>query len=134
EIKKRLGSSDVVLVSTIHDRLWDIIRLYQIELVQLHLGKMKKEAEKISDDLLDKNSKIFCKYANLSDKQKNEFNVFAMRHRDVYTLNRDAKPDDFRAAYRGIENKPSFFDDLISNVQNFKNVVRHLYKLDRYQR
>ena len=33
EIKSRLGNTDLVLISTIHERLWDIIKDYQDELL-----------------------------------------------------------------------------------------------------
>jgi ATP-dependent DNA helicase UvrD/PcrA len=134
EIKERLGSSDVVLISTIHDRLWNVIRSYQLELVELHLKKLQEEVIRISEELLDDSNKKFEKYAKLTDEQKMEFKEFSMKHRKLYTLNRDAKAADFKAAYKDIENKPIFFSDLISNVENFKEVVKRLYKLERYQR
>ncbi len=134
EIKKGLGSSDVVLISTIHDRLWDVIRTYQIELVKLHLKKMQEEVNRTSEELLDDSNKKLEKYAKLTDEQKTEFKEFSMKQRKLYILNRDANAAHFRAAYKDIENKPIFFSDLISNVENFKEVVKRLYKLERYQR
>lgn len=134
EIKERLGSSDVVLISTIHDRLWDVIRSYQIELVKLHLEKIQEEVKRTSEELLDETNKKFEKYAKLSEEEKTEFKEFSMQHRKLYTLNRDANAANFKAAYHDIENKPIFFSDLISNVKNFQEVVKRLYKLERYQR
>lgn len=134
EIKERLGSSDIVLISTIHDRLWDVIRPYQQELVKLHLEKLEQDARKISEELLDEASTKFKKYAKLTDDQKSEFNVFAMRHREIYIKNRDANAGNFKAAYKDVEDKPIFFSDLISNAQHFKEVVKRLYRLERYRR
>lgn len=134
EIKERLGSSDVVLISTIHDRLWDVIRPYQQELVKLHLEKLQEDARKTSEELLDETSAKFKKYAKLTDDQKAEFNVFAMGHREIYVKNRDANASGFKAAYEDVEDKPIFFSDLISNAQHFKEVVKRLYKLERYRR
>ncbi|WP_196140729.1 UvrD-helicase domain-containing protein [Aliikangiella sp. G2MR2-5] len=134
EIKERLGSSDIVLISTIHDRLWDVIRPYQQELVKLHLEKLQEDVKKTSEELLDETNTKFKKYAKLSDDQKTEFKFFAMKHREVYTANRDANAGEFKAAYEGVEDKPIFFSDLISNAQHFKEVVKRLYKLERYQR
>lgn len=134
EIKERLGSSDIVLISTIHDRLWDVIRPYQQELVKLHLEKLQEDAKKISEELLDQEDAKFKKYAKLTADQKTEFDVFAMAHRKVYTTNRDANAGNFKDAYKDLEDKPIFFSDLISNAQHFKEIVKRLYKLERYQR
>lgn len=134
EIKERLGSSDIVLISTIHDRLWDVIHPYQQELCKLHLEKLQEDTQKISEELLDKANTKFKKYASLTDDQKAEFKVFAMKHREVYTTNRDANAGEFKAAYKDVEGKPTFLPDLISNAQHFKEVIKRLYKLERYQR
>ena len=133
EIKERLGSSDVILISTIHDRLWNVIRSYQIELVKLHLEKLQEEVKRTSEELLDASNKKFEKYSKLTDEQKSDFKEFSMKNRKLYSLNRDAKAADFKSAYQNIENKPIFFSDLISNVQNFKEVVKRLYRIERYQ-
>lgn len=133
EIKDRLGNSEVVLISTIHDRLWDVIRPYQLELVKLHLEKMQEEVKRTYDELLDESNQKFNKYINLTDEQRAEFKIFAIKYRDVYAKYRDARAGDFKAAYKDIEDKPVFLSDIISNVQHFKEIVKRLYKMERYQ-
>ena len=41
EIRQRLGNSRLVLVSTIHERMWDIIQSYHPQFVEIHLDKLK---------------------------------------------------------------------------------------------
>lgn len=134
EIKERLGSSDVVLVSTIHDRLWDIIKPYRHELLKLHLEKLHSEIANISKELSASDRQELKRYVDLSENQKNEFNEFAFEHREVYFQNRDARSGEFRKAYENITNKPSSFDSLIRNYNYFKEILKVLYKKDRYEK
>ena len=39
--KERLGNSDLVKVSTIHERLWALIKDYQKELVKIHVERFR---------------------------------------------------------------------------------------------
>ena len=39
EISERIGNSDIIHISTIHKRLWELIKPYQNELVELHSEK-----------------------------------------------------------------------------------------------
>ena len=64
EIKERLGNTDIIYVSTIHERLWDIIRPYKKELVKIHIENLNNKIYEIEADL-DTNSK-FTTYQNLT--------------------------------------------------------------------
>jgi len=134
EIKERLGSSEIVLVSTIHDRLWELIRSYQPELIKLHLEKIKLEKIEVSNELQDESRAAIKKYAKLSDDAKSQFDAFVKAHRDVFYKNRGANAATIKAAYKDIPDKPECFSDLISNVGHFKDVLKRLYKLDRFQK
>lgn len=134
EIKDRLGRSEIVLVSTIHDRLWSLIKPYQHELVKLHLDKVKHELQQLSLDFSGTSNKSFAKYNALSDDKKAEFKDFAIKNQRIYFLNRDANAAPFKAAYKDVMDKPDFFDDLISGTQNFKETVKRIYKIERYQK
>jgi DNA helicase-2/ATP-dependent DNA helicase PcrA len=39
EIKSRLGNTNTVLVSTIHERIWELIKNHQNELIKIHIEK-----------------------------------------------------------------------------------------------
>ena len=71
EIKERLGNTDIIYVSTIHERLWDIIRPYKKELAKIHLENLNNKINEI-EAYLDTNSK-FTAYQNLTDEGKQAF-------------------------------------------------------------
>lgn len=51
EVKRRLGENSLVVVSTIHDRLWDLIRPYESEIDKCHNEKICNEIEKEKEKL-----------------------------------------------------------------------------------
>ena len=54
EIKSRIGNTSLVLISTIHERIWKLISSYQGELVEIHkeylLAQIEELQEKLSCD------------------------------------------------------------------------------------
>ncbi|ACE85975.1 UvrD-helicase domain-containing protein [Cellvibrio japonicus] len=132
EIKERLGSSEVVLISTIHDRLWSIIKPYQKELIEIHDQKLRKEIELISNELSDKDNPKLAKYASLSEQERIDLHSFLFKHRENYFLNRDKSAAEFRKSYESIPNKPMCFNDLIKSAGNFKEVAKRIYRKSRY--
>ncbi len=54
EVKERLGNSGLVRISTIHERIWELINSHQKELVILHKEKLKSEIEKIFENIIKK--------------------------------------------------------------------------------
>ena len=51
EVKRRLGENSLVVVSTIHDRLWDLIRPFEAEIDECHKEKIHKEIENVEEKL-----------------------------------------------------------------------------------
>ena len=51
EIKERLGNSELVKVSTIHERLWELIEPYQKQLVEIHKENIENELSKNTNEL-----------------------------------------------------------------------------------
>lgn len=49
EIKKRLGNSELAIVCTIHEAMWDIIKNQQSALKNIHKGKISKEIKRINE-------------------------------------------------------------------------------------
>ena len=134
EIKKRLGNSEVVIVSTIHERLWELIKAYQKELVQCHKEKLEVELKKIKDDLADQTNNKFKVYAAMSEQERIEFNQFAFETKNLFYQVQNAKSAPFKQAYEEVsdEIKPSSLPSMIRNFSNFKSTVQHIYKEERY--
>lgn len=67
EIKERLGNTNLVIVSTIHEFLWEEIKKYQTELVNIHNHKLKKEIDVLNSKL--QTDDFAEKYRDLSNKE-----------------------------------------------------------------
>ncbi|MEP0071911.1 MAG: UvrD-helicase domain-containing protein, partial [Marinomonas sp.] len=97
EIKSRLGNSDIVDISTIHERLWEIIKRAQPELLICHKEKIEEAIEQVKQDLLaSKNAKFFN---DLDKYQQEEFIEFAMQTKELFYQSKNLKASDFRTAY-----------------------------------
>jgi len=127
EIKERLGNTTLVKVSTIHERLWDLIKDYQKQLVQIHIEKLNAELEKINQEL-ETESK-FERYKDLSDKET--FISIMNQNREAFYQNKDKGANDFRTAIKLFLDET--YHDLLSNVGHFKSLVGKLYKICDFQ-
>lgn len=129
EIKQRLGNSSLVMVSTIHDRMWDVIQQYQPQLVEIHLNKLKSEIATLEDKI--SSDRNFANYQTLSgDKKQVFFDIMC----------------DNKVLFYGLYNKPaaeirgsfadrlSDYSSILRNIENFKKITTSLFKLDNYKR
>ena len=127
-IKQQLGVSDVVEVSTIHDRVWNVICNQKAALLNLHLEKLNREVKDI--ELKLNGDSDYKKYRELDvDSQRHFFELMEKskkQYNGAYNLNaagfRDAMPEEIRLNY----------SDLLSNVGKFKGLVDKLFRKKRY--
>ncbi len=127
EIKDRLGNTKLVKVSTIHERLWDLIKDYQKQLVKIHIEKLEKEIEIINNELGTETK--FEKYRALVDK--GAFVSSMSQNRDTYYQNKDKGAGDFRTAFKAFLDEQ--YHGLLTNVSHFKSLVGKLYKVQDYE-
>ena len=135
EIKGRLGNSELVIVSTIHEMLWDIIQRYQPELVSIHLDKLKKELEKIDNELEnDPNNKLGV-FNNLLTDEKDSYISLVKESKNTYYRHRNSRSAEFKAAYT--EYYKDYGEASVkkwqANYGSFKEVAKRVYKKDRYE-
>ncbi len=134
EIKERLGNSDLVVVSTIHERLWSLIKNYRNELLKIHVEKLTEEGKSLQFDLNDnhdeKVEKKFVVYRELSDASKSDFKDIAIKNKDIFYRYYDKSAKEFRAAMEGFFLQ---YSDVLKNVGDFKKIVGTLYKIDNYR-
>ena len=134
EIKERLGNSDIVKVSTIHERVWELIKGYQKELIKIHIDKIKEELSRLQFDL-NKNenieeSKQFSAYRELSETYKLDFINIINNLKSEFYKYYDKPAKDFKISFGShIKN----YSTLLTNVVNFKKIVNVIYKIDNYQ-
>ncbi len=71
EVKERLGNTDLVLVSTIHERMWGLIKDYQKELVEIHKEKLEDEISSLKQKL--EKGQGYEKFQELEEDLKGNF-------------------------------------------------------------
>ncbi|WP_417535075.1 UvrD-helicase domain-containing protein [Methylophaga sp.] len=134
EIKERLGDSQLILVSTIHERLWELIKNHQKPLVAIHKGNLvRKIAEMEHDISTNADPKVepkFRVYRGLSQKQKAEFEDTISEKLDIYYRLYDSPAKKLRDGLTDVEEQ---FPDILRNVGNFKKVVDTVLRLKKYR-
>lgn len=131
EIKLRLKNAPLVLVSTIHDRLWDIISPYKKLLLKQHQIKLRQEIKQSKISLKEKS---WAKnYGNLSEEEKLNFQniIYQDDTRKRFYRVYDKNAAEIKAAFSDIKQA---FPSLISNAESFKHLVQELYMLDNLSR
>ena len=91
EIKNRLGNTDLILISTIHERLWEIIKEYQEELLIIHLDNLKIQIDKLQQEI-EKNDV----YSSLTKDQKEEIATLLVEHQKEFYKIYDSNANEFR--------------------------------------
>lgn len=126
EIKERLGHSDLVKISTIHERLWDIIKGYKKELLLIHKDKLTKAAALLKEKLDNDTS---CQvYQNLEEGLKNSFKKYIIESKDNYYKNRDKSADGIRVAF---DNDLRIYPNILRNIGNFKIIADTILKIEK---
>lgn len=128
EVKERLGNTDIVLISTIHERIWSLIKGYKKELLEIHKEKLRSEFVMISRKLFTE--KEFEKFRELSDIQKKNFKNIMIENRNLFYGKYDLKAESFKNELRDMLKD---FPTMLNNVNNFKKTVNSLYKLSDYE-
>lgn len=124
EIKNRLQNTSLVYVSTIHEYLWDTIKRYQNELVELHkqliIDKIKDNKETLTK---------YTIYTTMNDIEKQRFyeNINQNEFKDGYYRVYSSGAKEFKEAMAN----QNISDSLLSNISNFKTIVNSLYSIDK---
>ena len=127
-IKERLGNSELVRVSTIHERVWEFIQRHQKQLVEIHTAKVRSELEILKEKC--SNEEDYSFFTNLSDLEKQEFKNVMFENKEAFYEAYGLSASAFRNAM------PKRIAELckgISNVGKFKSLVSMIYKIRRYE-
>lgn len=134
EIKERLGNSDIVNVSTIHESLWELIKNYKKELLKIHTEKISRELDKLYFDLNENSDKKIKKkfkvYRELDDDLKKSFKEIMMSKKDVFYDNYNKKASGFRNFF---EETLEPYSGILNNISKFKKIVNTIYKIENYE-
>jgi DNA helicase-2/ATP-dependent DNA helicase PcrA len=128
EIKERIGNSSFVKVSTIHERVWELIKDYQKELVQIH-------QEKVSDELIETQAALnnpeirkYQVFQSLAEIGQEALKQILLDNKELYYKNKDKNAATFRTAFQAIVDS-----SMLSNVVQFKDIIKAIYKMSNYQ-
>lgn len=127
-IKEQIGASDIVDITTIHDRIWHIISGQNSAILSLHTEKLKSGIEELDEQL--SNNDDYKKYRELNKELQEHFFQLMLKNKNSYNKAynlkakefKDAMPDEIRKDYA----------ELISNVSKFKGLVDKLFRRKRY--
>lgn len=121
-IKERIGRNGTVLVSTIHERLWEIIKKQQPELLKIHMEALEKDIEKKRKKLNENQN-----YAVLENKDNLDKLIFEYKKKlnDIHTL----KAQEYK------QTLPICFSNdylqLLNNVKDFKTIVSTVIRIKK---
>ena len=127
-IKQQLGVSDVVEISTIHERIWSIICNQKPALLSLHIEKLKSEVELINSQLSSKSE--YEKYRAMDVSTQESFFQLMYENKKKYNMAYNLNAAGFKAAMPGEIRLQ--YAELITNVSKFKGLVDKLFKRKRY--
>ena len=122
-IKQQLGVSDVVEISTIHERIWSIICNQKSAVLSLHIEK-----ELITNQLSSKPD--YEKYRELNSSLQTHFLQLMYENKKKYNMAYNLNAAGFKAAMPKEVHQQ--YTELISNVSKFKGLVDKLFKRKRY--
>lgn len=137
EIKERLGNTQFALVSTIHEMLWEQIKLYQKnELVDLHKEKLSNELNNIQDKINVYNDNE--KYKGISiifrDNRLASFLSLIRETKTLFYENIDKPSDEFKSCYSNYIVENDYLSDALKNVSHFRELVKLFYRADSYKK
>ncbi|MCT4348329.1 UvrD-helicase domain-containing protein [Vibrio sp. NC2] len=132
EIKVRLGETSLIDVSTIHEMLWGFISLYNKQLVDIHLLRLRREIKKLSEILNKKHrEKKNTIYLELEDNVRREFVDFTLSKKDIYYENYGVSANKFRES---LGDELFKFGKMYKNVTNLKFIMGCIYKMDNFEK
>ena len=130
ELKHRLGNTELIKISTIHERLWDIIKNHQEQLLPIHIQEIEMEITKINSDL-DPDDKCI-KFKALDSEKQQEFITLinTAEIRDLFYKSYNKLSKEF---HNNISGLLTGYDNLLKNVSNFKSLVTKIHKKQKLE-
>lgn len=134
EIKERLGYSDVVDISTIHEKLWSFISQHQKELLVVHTNKVETDLQELIRNLNENEDvdieKQYRTYRNLLLQSQVAFKDYIMDKKDVFYKAYARNAANFRVAFN---DELDGYNNILKSVGNFKKIVSTIYKIENYK-
>lgn len=127
EIKERLGNSELVKVSTIHERLWELIQPYQKQLVEIHKENITKRLEQFKRDIISDIKKEYKEYQALSEEKRNNFVQLIINKKEIFYKYKDKKVGELKEVFS------DEFTNYFKTKGAFVDTVRQIYKIQNFE-
>lgn len=129
EIKTRIGNSQFVLVSTIHERIWDLIRVHQRELIDIHLENLKFELKKTEETIKQEE-----RFMQLDKTKQENFTKVMMKNKEVFYKYYEVGAREAKSEYSKIQFSFDLGETkLLNSVSRFRKLVGNLIRKEKYQ-
>lgn len=128
EMRERLGASQLVKISTIHERIWELIKEYKTQLIEIHKEKLLDKISIIEEKR--NNHDDFKTYRVLSEEEKEAFQQIMLKQKDIYYKLYKAKAKEVENVFNPILID---FQELLSNKRNFRKIVDAIYEISDYK-
>ena len=126
QIKQKIGATDYVWVSTIHEFMWEILKNYQELLLEIHVENLQGRVEK-----LEKNLALWFKAMPKSVQAEFEKNLID-NIKDYYDI-KNKNAVEFRAAVSWLFSDFGSYIFPIKNVVNFKTDCDNIILLTQFK-
>lgn len=128
EMRERLGASKLVKLSTIHERIWDLIKDYKSQLVDIHKEKIIDEISTLEKKINEHDN--FKVYRELTEDEKVLFQSIMLEQKDNFYRVYSANAGEVDKVF-----KPILIDipDILKNKSKFKQTVSAIYKIFDYK-
>lgn len=125
EIKERLGNTQIVDVSTIHEYIWETISPYQQLLVKHHKNNLEDVIKKCKSDLESRKE-----YGSLGQAEKDNIKDILVNNRKKYYKIKGLKKDELLDEVRkwGILN-----EKVLKTKKAFIDIADNLIKIDSFE-
>ncbi|WP_164215313.1 ATP-dependent helicase [Virgibacillus sp. YIM 98842] len=128
ELRERLGASQLVKVSTIHERIWDLIKDYKPQLVEIHKVKLNEEISLLEQKLNRDDN--FRAYRELNKEKKEQFQKIMLDNKDNFYKVYFAKAREVDELFGPIL---SDIPNILKNKDKFRRTVSAIYKMSDYE-
>lgn len=126
EIKERIGNSSLVKVSTIHERVWELIKDYQEELVQIHKDNIEKWLNQFKLDIKDNSKQEYKEYQAFDEAKQNDFFQLIIPKKEIFYKNKDKKVGELKEIFS------DEFTNYFKTKGAFISTVKMLFKIENF--
>lgn len=132
EVLERVGKNSSLVISTIHEFLWEFISPQQKLLHEIYINKLVTEIKREKIKLQE-----IKKYNILEENEHLKDYILDVHFKEIFYKNYSEKSKIFKSALLKFcedSNNVDLIKEMLSNVNNFRKIVNSVYKIDNLER